>query len=56
MYAIRSYYETYLGDHTLLHVPNAPSPSRVTLGVLRVPASAAGITPAFSLEQRNNFV
>jgi hypothetical protein len=42
--------ESFL-DKTLLHVPNGPAPSRVTLGVLRVPASVAGITPAFSLDQ-----
>jgi alpha-tubulin suppressor-like RCC1 family protein len=39
------------GDATLLNVANPGAPSRVTLGVLRVPAAAAGITPAFSLEQ-----
>jgi len=43
--------DTYLGDHTLLHVPNAPSPNRVTLGVLRVPASLANREPTFSLQE-----
>jgi hypothetical protein len=40
----------FLGDVTLLHVPNAPAPSRVTLALLRVPPAQANIEPAFKLE------
>jgi hypothetical protein len=40
----------FLGDVTLLHVPNAPAPSRVTLALLRVPLAQANIEPAFKLE------
>jgi Regulator of chromosome condensation (RCC1) repeat len=43
--------QTYLGDHTLLHTPNQPAPSRVTLATLRVPASAASVEPGFKLQQ-----
>jgi len=39
-----------LGDHTLIHTPNAPAPSRVTLALLRVPPAQANIEPAFKLE------
>jgi hypothetical protein len=38
------------GSYTLLHVPDAPSPSRVMLGVLETPPSMAGILPTFTLE------
>jgi len=43
--------DSFLGDHTLIHTPNFPAPSRTTLGLLRVPPSRAHIEPGFKLEE-----